>query len=99
MFAASFAHARVIQCVQVSVSRDPVDAAITIMHHAGMGTMQPNSVLLPWPEEWELDDDCAGSGGGGSGGGGRRGEDFVDTLHGAVNANKAVMVSWPLCLW
>ncbi|KAG5188265.1 amino acid permease-domain-containing protein [Tribonema minus] len=64
---------------KVSVCRDPVDAAITIMHHAGMGTMQPNSVLLAWPEDWDEEDSTSGS-------------DFVDTVRGAVHAQKAVMV-------
>ncbi|KAG5186000.1 amino acid permease-domain-containing protein [Tribonema minus] len=63
---------------KVSVCHDPVDAAITIMHHAGMGTMQPNSVLLAWPDDWSKNSES--------------GVAFVATLRGAVHAHKAVMV-------
>eukprot|EP00612_Vaucheria_litorea_P007181 CAMPEP_0171472000 /NCGR_PEP_ID=MMETSP0946-20130122/1029_1 /TAXON_ID=109269 /ORGANISM="Vaucheria litorea, Strain CCMP2940" /LENGTH=935 /DNA_ID=CAMNT_0012001577 /DNA_START=34 /DNA_END=2837 /DNA_ORIENTATION=+ len=63
---------------KVSVCQDPVDAAITIMHHSGMGTMQPNSVLIAWPSDWENNS--------------KSGNSFVSTLRGAVHAKKSVMV-------
>lgn len=63
---------------RVSVCEDNVDAAITCMHHTGIGTLQPNSVLLSWPDDWSKHTEKGGA--------------FVKLLRGAVRANKAVMV-------
>jgi potassium/chloride transporter 4/5/6 len=63
---------------EVSVCADPREAAMTVMHHAGIGTMRPNAVFVNWCDDWSKNHD--------------KGIAFVSMLRGAVRANKAAMV-------
>ncbi|CAN0122774.1 unnamed protein product [Ascophyllum nodosum] len=63
---------------KVSVCENVTESAVTIMHHAGIGSLQPNTVLFAWPDDWSKNYE--------------KGERFVSMLRGAVNARKAVMV-------
>ncbi|CAM9974315.1 unnamed protein product [Discosporangium mesarthrocarpum] len=63
---------------KVSISQDVTESAVTVMHHAGIGSLQPNTVLFAWPEDWSKNKD--------------KGSRFVSMLRGAVSARKAVMV-------
>ncbi|CBJ29869.1 conserved unknown protein [Ectocarpus siliculosus] len=63
---------------KVSVCQNVTESAVTVMHHAGIGSLQPNTVLFAWPDDWSKNYE--------------KGERFVSMLRGAVNARKAVMV-------